>query len=585
MQSLIYLLIITTIHALQTTSTDSCNQTNNCIPSIFQSYNLTSRATSSKGLNWILGDELNGGLDRNTFFRQYYEKVPVVIKRNPSIANYYGDLFPFSAVSTVVDNFPDQRKLDDWVIVNKNFVTKSKYTKVTEIYDAYLQGNTLGMFILNRLYPQLGVLVDDLDRDFGFPWRVNLYLTPNGAKGFLPHTDQHDFFILQTGGKKKWRVYGNPIPLNTRNQEQGKKSGKPLREKDLGTPVLEVVLNQGDALYVPRGFIHVAETFEETGSLHLTVRGTNSFFFNMGHVFNKMLPTPPKALGLPALNTLQEFDIDFRRSTPVHWLNEKNKETQHALIKYGVKHGGDVLNICSPTVKDKKKKCTLTKRWLAALMRASAKHRRQTSKTRKNVRKASRIKIKKWVQDNINIPKCITSMNLLRNKINVEHHKLLKHVETIFNKKKTSMGLSLESELMTPSFPLHSYVRIRKGIEMVEKKSKRKTGKGWKLMKKVTDDQGNVILKSHLFQYSMKSILEEVVEWSKKSMESKDIVHFQVKNGFEHVKDDFQLISLMNVLNDLRFVDKLEVSRQEEPRGEKEKKKGRKKVKGDRDEL
>ena len=61
-----------------------------------------------------------------------------------------------------------------------------------------------------------------------------MYLTPNGAKGFLPHTDQHDFFILQTGGKKKWRVYGNPIPLNTRNQEQGKKSGKPLREKDLG---------------------------------------------------------------------------------------------------------------------------------------------------------------------------------------------------------------------------------------------------------------------------------------------------------------------------------------------------------------
>lgn len=217
-------------------------------------------------------------------------------------------------------------------------------------------------------------------------------------------------------------------------------------------------------------------------------------------------------------------------------------------------------------------------------MRASAKHRRQTSKTRKNVRKASRIKIKKWVQDNINIPKCITSMNLLRNKINVEHHKLLKHVETIFNKKKTSMGLSLESELMTPSFPLHSYVRIRKGIEMVEKKSKRKTGKGWKLMKKVTDDQGNVVIKSHLFQYSMKSILEEVVEWSKKSMESKDIVHFQVKNGFQNVKDDFQLISLLNVLNDLRFVDKLEVSRQEEPREGKEKKKGRKTVKG-RDEL
>jgi len=307
-------LLTTTTHATCTTPT--------CSPHTYQNYNLTSRATLHKGLNWILGNRSTSptptlptatphvytSLDRATFFRDYYEQRPLAILRNdptPHGQNYYGNLFPFDACASVIDNFPDQRKNDDWVIVNKNFITPKSYTKLREYYNAYLQGNTLGMFILNRLYPTLGVLVDDLDADFGFPWRVNLYLTPRGAKGFLPHTDQHDFFILQTGGRKKWRIYGNPIPLNTRNQEQGKVTGKPLLEKNLGKPLLEVVLEQGDALYVPRGYIHVAETFPDTGSLHLTVRGTNSFFFNMGHVFNAALPTPPPKLGLPKLSLLQ----------------------------------------------------------------------------------------------------------------------------------------------------------------------------------------------------------------------------------------------------------------------------------------
>jgi hypothetical protein len=376
-----------------------------------------------KGLNWILGNKditkssstatttvkdsvashIYSSLDRGIFFRDYYEKRPLAIVRQPSTANYYGNLFPFDACSSIIDHWPDQRKNDDWVIVNKNFVTPIAYSKLPEYYNAYLQGNTLGMFILNRLYPTLGELVDDLDRDFGFPWRVNLYLTPKGAKGFLPHTDQHDFFILQTGGKKKWRVYNNPIPLNTRKQEQGKKAGKALNEKNLGSPLLEVVLNQGDALYVPRGYIHVAETFEDTGSLHLTVRGTNSFFFNMGHVFNAILPKPKKNLGLPMLSVLQELDVEFRRSTPVHMLDLKDDESANVLLN-GVKHGGDDIGLCGSTKNisssSTMKQCIMNKRWVDAFTRAGDKYRKSS---RGGIVRTSKIKIKKWFKENSNV--------------------------------------------------------------------------------------------------------------------------------------------------------------------------------------
>ena len=211
-------------------------------------FNLTSRARHGRGLDFILRGT---GVTRRQFFLEHYEKHPVFLPRNPrndlgegerrasppAAADHYGDLFPFEAVAAIIDCFPDQRKLDDWVVVKEAFVTDGRYKKVTEYYAAYLRGETLGMFILNRLWATLGLLVDDLDADFGFPWRVNLYLTPRGAQGFMPHTDQHDFFILQTGGRKRWRVYGNPVPLNTRAQEQGK-HGAHLDEAALGAPLL-----------------------------------------------------------------------------------------------------------------------------------------------------------------------------------------------------------------------------------------------------------------------------------------------------------------------------------------------------------
>ena len=141
-----------------TTTTSSCMDDLTCTRKSYEYYNLTSRAKSGRGLDWILQ---HSGMDRQTFFRDYYEYRPVVLARTPTTPNHYDDLFPFEAVASVMDNFPNQRRNDDWVIVNKNFITPTTYNKLFEYYNAYLQGHTLGMFILNRLYPTLGTLVDE----------------------------------------------------------------------------------------------------------------------------------------------------------------------------------------------------------------------------------------------------------------------------------------------------------------------------------------------------------------------------------------------------------------------------------------
>ncbi|GMH59771.1 hypothetical protein TrRE_jg3652 [Triparma retinervis] len=106
-----------------------------------------------------------------------------------------------------------------------------------------------------------------LETTFGCMVGANAYLTPTASQGFAPHYDDVDVFILQQEGKKRWRVYP---PL--KGEVLPRKSSRDFREDEIGKPVLDVVLGEGDLLYLPRGWIHQAVTTrEDTHSLHLTV--------------------------------------------------------------------------------------------------------------------------------------------------------------------------------------------------------------------------------------------------------------------------------------------------------------------------
>lgn len=84
----------------------------------------------------------------------------------------------------------------------------------------------------------------------------------------LPTTAIVQSFRLLTescaAGSKKWRVYA---PLDIELPEE---SSPDLPHEVIGKPILEVTLNVGDVLYLPRGTIHEAEAQEETSS-HLTL--------------------------------------------------------------------------------------------------------------------------------------------------------------------------------------------------------------------------------------------------------------------------------------------------------------------------
>jgi cupin superfamily protein len=99
--------------------------------------------------------------------------------------------------------------------------------------------------------------------------QANAYLTPRSTQGLPVHHDTHDVFVLQVAGEKRWRVYEPLLELPLRDQRHRPELGEP------GEAVLDLTLEPGDTLYLPRGWLHEAFASEQD-SLHLTI-GVNVY--------------------------------------------------------------------------------------------------------------------------------------------------------------------------------------------------------------------------------------------------------------------------------------------------------------------
>jgi hypothetical protein len=122
---------------------------------------------------------------------------------------------------------------------------------------------------LHRLWPPLIEFADQLAADLGHPTQVNAYITPPSSRGFSPHYDVHDVFVLQVAGEKHWRIHPPVLPDPLRTQPWQDRAAEVAAAAE-GAPIIDEVLRPGDALYLPRGFLHSATALGEI-SAHLTI--------------------------------------------------------------------------------------------------------------------------------------------------------------------------------------------------------------------------------------------------------------------------------------------------------------------------
>lgn len=130
-------------------------------------------------------------------------------------------------------------------------------------------GASLVLQGLHRTWPPLVDFGARLAHELGHPVQINAYVTPPQSRGFAPHYDVHDVFVLQVRGRKHWRIHAPviPAPLDDQPWEDAREA---VTTQAAGEPLIDCVLGPGDALYLPRGTIHAAEALGET-SIHITV--------------------------------------------------------------------------------------------------------------------------------------------------------------------------------------------------------------------------------------------------------------------------------------------------------------------------
>ena len=249
-----------------------------------------------KYLEWIINP-----VTTEQFFADSWEQRPLHIHRKD--AKYYKDLFSTKELDRILR--------DQHVLYGKNLDVTS-YTKKegrethnpggrvfpAVLWDYYNNGCSVRMLNPQTFSETVWKGCATLQEFFTSMVGANVYLTPPGTQGFAPHYDDVEVFMLQLEGKKRWRLYE---PRSSQEKLPRHSSGN-FAQDEIGRPCMDVVLEAGDLIYMPRGTIHQGTCFPDQHSLHITIscHQLNSF----GDLLEKIVPA--------ALKTAIEEDVEFR---------------------------------------------------------------------------------------------------------------------------------------------------------------------------------------------------------------------------------------------------------------------------------
>ncbi|MEX5303526.1 cupin domain-containing protein [Kocuria sabuli] len=139
----------------------------------------------------------------------------------------------------------------------------------TALWRKFDDGATLVLQALHRTWEPAADLCTRLSTELGHPVQANAYITPPQNRGFDDHYDVHDVFVLQIAGTKRW-IIREPVHVDPLRDQPWTDHRSAVAEAAKGSAYLDVVLEPGDALYLPRGWLHAAQA-QGAVSIHLTL--------------------------------------------------------------------------------------------------------------------------------------------------------------------------------------------------------------------------------------------------------------------------------------------------------------------------
>jgi len=219
-----------------------------------------------------------GDLDE---FANSYWGSRALLSHAPDLPAPYDDLFSLDAVDELLSRrglrTPFLRIAKNGSVVGDSQFTGSAgvgaeiadQVRDDKVAALFASGHTVVLQALHRTWPALVDFSTQLSADVGHPVQINAYITPPQNQGFAPHYDTHDVFVLQIAGAKRWRIHEPVLPDPLPHQAwDGRRDQVQARAAE--QPLIDTLLEPGDALYLPRGYLHSAVAQGEL-SIHLTI--------------------------------------------------------------------------------------------------------------------------------------------------------------------------------------------------------------------------------------------------------------------------------------------------------------------------
>ncbi len=212
------------------------------------------------------------------FAEEYWGAKPLL---STAVAGGFGDLFSLAAADELIAHrgirTPFVRMANEGALLDP-----ARYTspggfgaEVGDQLDSakalaeFAAGSTIVLQGLHRTWAPLEAFTRELAAELAAPSQVNAYITPASSRGFDPHYDVHDVFVIQIHGEKHWTIHP-PVHEHPLRDQPWSDHREAVAARAAEPPVIDATFRPGDVLYLPRGWIHSATALGGT-SLHLTI--------------------------------------------------------------------------------------------------------------------------------------------------------------------------------------------------------------------------------------------------------------------------------------------------------------------------
>lgn len=217
------------------------------------------------------------GLPASDFARDHWGEQPLVSRS----ATGFDDLFSADAADELIADralrTPFVRMAVDGAVLSPSLFTDSggfgaevgDQLDSAQVLEQFAAGATVVLQGLHRTWEPIAAFTRQLVSDLGHPAQVNAYITPASSRGFDPHYDTHDVFVIQIAGAKHWSIH-EPVHRHPLADQPWTDHRDAVARRAERKPAVDAVFEPGDVLYLPRGWIHSAVAQGGT-SIHLTI--------------------------------------------------------------------------------------------------------------------------------------------------------------------------------------------------------------------------------------------------------------------------------------------------------------------------